>query len=118
MWYKGQGGKGKSMQEIVTKVLEAEKAGEQRIQEARSKAAEIRARADGEAQAKLQEAREQAARRSQEILDQARSQAQAEYEKAVQRSLEDNQMFFEKHEEQINRAAKAVVDLITAPEWS
>jgi vacuolar-type H+-ATPase subunit H len=76
MWYKGRGGTEKLMQEIVTKVLEAEKAGEQRIQEARSKAAEIRARADGEVQVKLQEAREQAARRSQEILDQARSQGQ------------------------------------------
>ena len=106
------------MQEIVTKVLEAEKEAEGRIQEARSKTAEIRAQADREVQVKLQEAREQAARRSQEILDKARSQARAEYEKAVQRSLEDNQLFFEKNEEQINRAAEAVVELITAPEWS
>jgi hypothetical protein len=36
----------------------------------------------------------------------------------VQRSLEGNQMFFEKNEEKINRAAEAVVELITAPEWS
>ena len=42
------------MQEIVTKVLEAEKEAEQRLQEARTKAGEIRAQADREVQEKLQ----------------------------------------------------------------
>jgi vacuolar-type H+-ATPase subunit H len=62
MWYKGRGGTEKPMQEIVTKVLEAEKAAEQGIQEARSKAGEIRARADREVQDTMQQAREQAGR--------------------------------------------------------
>lgn len=106
------------MQEIVTKVLEAEKAAEQRIQEARSKAGEIRAQADRDVQAKLEQAREQAARRSQEILDKARGQAQAEHEKALQQTEEDSRLFFENNERLIAKAAEAVVQIIITPQWS
>ena len=106
------------MQEIVTKVLEAEKAAEQRIQEARSKAGEIRAQADREVQAELQEAREQVSKRSQEILEQARNRSREEYEKALQRTQEENQEFFSKHGKQLTVAAEAVVRLITTPEWA
>ncbi len=106
------------MQEIVTKVLEAEKEAEATIQEARSKAGEIRAQADREVEAKLQEAREQASKRSQEILEKARNQARAEYEKSVQQTRDENQAFFHSHDEEINRAVEAVVSLIIAPEWA
>ena len=106
------------MQEIVSKVLETEKAAEQSIQEARARAGEIRAQVDREVQEKLQQAREQAASRAQEILEQARSQAQGEYEKAVRQSQDENREFFRKHEQQIDRAAEAVIMLVIAPEWS
>ena len=106
------------MQENVNKVLEVEKAAEQRIQEARSKAGEIRAKADKDVQAKHDEAREEAARRSQEILEQARNQATAEHDKALQQTQEENQLFFENHEEQIDEAAQTVVRMIIAPQWS
>ena len=106
------------MQEIVTRVLEAEKAAEQRIQEARSKAGDIRAQADREAQAALEQAREQAARGSQEILDKARSRARAEHEKALQQTEEENRLFFENNEPLFDKAAEAVVRIVTAPQWS
>ncbi|UCF97055.1 MAG: hypothetical protein JSV89_18055 [Spirochaetaceae bacterium] len=106
------------MQEIVTKVLEAEKAAEARIQEARSKAGEIRAQADREVQDALQQAREQAGKRSQEILEAARSRAQAEYEKAMQQTRDQDQEFFQNHEKDISRAVEAVIERIIAPEWT
>ena len=106
------------MQEIVTKVLEAEKAAEQRIQEARSNGGEIRAQADRDVQVRLEQAREQAVRRSQEILEQARSKAREEHEKTLQQAQEEDREFFQKQEEQLDRAAEAVVRIITAPQWS
>jgi V/A-type H+-transporting ATPase subunit G/H len=106
------------MQEIVTRVLEAEKEAETRIQEARSKAGEIRAQADREVEAAMQQAREQAGKRSQEILSRARSQAQEEYEKAVEQAREENQAYFRSHDEDINRVADSVLALITNPEWA
>jgi V/A-type H+-transporting ATPase subunit G/H len=106
------------MQEIVTQVLEAEKAAEERLQEARSRAGEIRAQADREVQEKLQQAREQAGRRSQEILEQARTRAGLAYEEALQKTRDENREFFQTQEEPINRAAEAVVALITIPQWS
>jgi V/A-type H+-transporting ATPase subunit G/H len=106
------------MQEIVTKVLEAEKAAGARIQEARSKAGEIRAQADQEVEATVQEARERAGKRSQEVLSEARSQAQEEYEEAVEQARGENQAFFKRHEEDINRAVESVLVLITSPEWA
>ena len=106
------------MQEIVTKVLEAEKAAEGRIQEARSKAGEIRAQAEQEVEATVQEAREQAAKRSQEILSRAHSQARKEYEEAVEQARDENQTFFKSHEAEINRAVESVLALITSPEWA
>ena len=106
------------MQEIITKVLEAEKAAEARIQEARSKAGEIRALADREVEATVQEAREQAGKRSQEILSRVRSQAQEEYEEAVEQARDENEAFFQSHEQDINRAAESVLALITSPEWA
>jgi V/A-type H+-transporting ATPase subunit G/H len=106
------------MQEIVTKVLEAEKAAEQRLQEARTRAAEIRAQADRDVQAKLEEARKQATLRSQEILEKARDRAKAEHDQAIQQAHDEDRDFFQTHEEQINRAAEAVVDLVISPEWS
>jgi V/A-type H+-transporting ATPase subunit G/H len=106
------------MQEIVTKVLEAEKAAERRIQEARSKAGEIRAQADRDVQAELEQARERAARRSQEIVDEARSQAETEHQKALQQTEEENRLFFEHNERLIDEAAEAVIRIITAPQWS
>jgi V/A-type H+-transporting ATPase subunit G/H len=106
------------MQEIVTRVLEAEKAAEERLREARSRAGEIRAQADREVQEMLQEAREQASRRSQEILEKARGQARLEYEKSLQKAQDENRDFFRTQEEPINRAAEAVVALITVPQWS
>jgi vacuolar-type H+-ATPase subunit H len=106
------------MQEIVTKVLEAEKAAEQGIQEVRSKAGEIRAQADREVHGTMQQAREQAGKRSQEILEAARSRAQEEYDKAVQQIRDENQAFFKNHEKEISRAVEAVIQGITAPEWT
>jgi V/A-type H+-transporting ATPase subunit G/H len=106
------------MQEIVTKVLEAEKAAEQRLQEARSKAEEIRAQADRDVQGKLERARQRAARRSQEIVEKARSQAQGEQERALQQTEDENRLFFENNEQLIVKAAEAVVQIITAPQWS
>ena len=106
------------MQEIVTKVLEAEKAAEQRIQEARSRAGEIRAQADRDVQAKLEQARERAARRSQEIVDEARSRAEAEHREALQQTEEENRLFFEHNERLIDKAAETVIRIITAPPWS
>lgn len=106
------------MQEIVTKVLEAEKEAEARIQETRSKAAEIRAQADREVEAAMQEARERAGKRAQEILSQARSQAQKEYEEAVEKARDENRTFFTSHEGDIDRAAESVIALITNPEWA
>jgi len=106
------------MQEIVTKVLEAEKSAEQRIQEARGKAGEIRAQADRAVQAKLEQARAQAAQRAREIVDKARSQAQGAHEKALQQTEEENRLFFENNEPLIIKAAEAVVRIITAPQWS
>jgi len=118
MWYKGRGGTDELMQEIVTKVLQAEKEAEARIQEARSKAAEIRATADREVQAMMQEARGQAGERSQEILSRARSQAQEEYEKAVEQARDENEAFLKRYEGEINRAAESVLTLITSLEWA
>ena len=118
MWYKGRERWGELMQEIVTKVLEAEQAAEQRIQEARSKAAEIRARSDRDVQARLQEAREQAGKRSQEILEKARAQVRAEHDKSLKQAQGENREFFQSHEHDIERAAEAVIRLVTAPEWS
>lgn len=109
------------MQEIITKVLEAEKAAEARIQEARSKAGEIRARAEREVEATVQEARDRAGKRSQEILSRSRGQAQEEYEEAVEKARNENQAFFQSHEEDINRAVESVlalITLITSPEWA
>ena len=106
------------MQEIVTKVLEAEKAAEQRIQEARSQAGEIRAQADRDVQAKLEQAREQAARRTREIVDKARSHAQEEHERALRQTEEENRLFFENNEPLMAKAVETVVRIITAPQWS
>ena len=106
------------MQEIVTRVLEAEKAAETRIQEARSRAGEIRARADQEVQVRIQEARERAAGRSREILAQARERARAEHEQAVDRAQGERQAFFERHGQAIDQAVEAVAALVTAPEWA
>ena len=105
------------MQEIVTKVLEAEKAAEARIQEARSKAGEIRAEADAKVQTTLREAREQAEKLSREIQENARSRAQDEYARSVQQTRADTLAFFEQHEEDIKRAVESVVTLLTTPEW-
>ena len=106
------------MQEIVTKVLEAEQAAEQRVQEARSRAAEIRARSDRDVQARLQKAREQAGKRSQEILEKARAQVRAEHDKSLKQAQDENLEFFQSHEQDIDRAVEAVIGLVTAPEWS
>jgi V/A-type H+-transporting ATPase subunit G/H len=106
------------MQEIVTKVLEAEKAAEARIQEARGRAAEIRAEADAKVQTRLHEAREQAERRSQEILDKARSRAQAEYAESVRQTRDETRIFFEEHAEEIERAVQSVIALLITPEWN
>lgn len=106
------------MQEIVTKVLEAEKAAEARIQEARKKAGEIRAQADAQVQTNLQEAREQAEKHSLEILEKARSRSRAEYEESLKQVRNETQVFFEQHEQDIKRAAKSVVRLLIAPGWN
>jgi V/A-type H+-transporting ATPase subunit G/H len=106
------------MQEIVTKVLEAEKAAEKRIQEARGKAADIRAQADRDVQATLEKARQQAAGGAQEIVDGARDRAEAEREKALRQTEEENRLFFEQNERLIDEAAQAVVHIITTPQWA
>jgi vacuolar-type H+-ATPase subunit H len=106
------------MQEIVTKVLETEKAAEAAIQEARNRAGEIRAEADREVEIIMREARERAGKRSQEVLSRARSQAREEYERAVEQARGENAAFFERHDEDINRARESVLALITSPEWA
>ena len=67
---------------------------------------------------RLEQAREQAARRSQEILEKARSRAREEHEQTLQRAQKEDREFFRKHEEQLDRAAEAVVRIIIAPQWS
>ena len=106
------------MQEIVSKVLDAEKEAEQGIQNARTEATEIRARADGDVQRMQEAAREQAAAASERILEQARGEARKEYEQAVKRAAEENRVFFERHETEIGGAVKAVYRLISTPVWA
>jgi V/A-type H+-transporting ATPase subunit G/H len=105
------------MQEIVTKVLAAEREAETKIQQARSEAGKIRAEADRKAQEGLQAAREQATGRSEETLAEARSQAQAKYEKALQQSRDESRAFFESRGKEIELAVQRVTSLIIAPEW-
>ena len=102
------------MQEIVSKVLEAEKAAEKCVQEAKAQAAEIRAQADRKVEQRMQEAREEAGRRLQEIVSRARSKSASEYEKAMTQAREENKVFLEHHDKDINIAVENVVALIVS----
>jgi vacuolar-type H+-ATPase subunit H len=91
------------MQEIVSKVLEAEQQAEQTITEARQKAASIRASAD--AQQQLQAA-----------LAAARAEAERARREKVGKAEREASTFLDEHQGALQALVEQVVALITAPE--
>jgi V/A-type H+-transporting ATPase subunit G/H len=104
------------MQEIVSKVLEAEQQAEQTITEARQKAASIRASADAEAAAKLAEARAAAQQQLQAALAAARAEAERARREKVGKAEREASTFLDEHQGALQALVEQVVALITAPE--
>jgi vacuolar-type H+-ATPase subunit H len=105
------------VEEIVGKILEAEKEAEQLVQEARTHAAELRAGSDSESEKTLGDARERARQRIQEAIGKARSDAEAERERKLAQIEAEGQRFLEEHAEGIGRAAEKIVSLLVQPEY-
>jgi len=104
------------MQEIVDKVLGAEREAEKTVQEARARAAEIRRQADEESERRLQEARERAQALVQESLTEARARAAGEQKQAREEAERRNARFLEERADALEAAVEAVVTLLMTPE--
>ena len=100
------------MQEIVTKVLEAEQA----LAEARQKAAALRAAADTQTTAALQEARGKAQELLQADLARARAEAEREAREQVQSAEREAAAFLESRQEALRNLVERVVQLAVSPE--
>ena len=105
------------MQEIVTKVLEAEQEAEQLLSDARKKAAELRAAADAEAAGRLQEARLAAQTLIQETLARTRAEAEAERARTVRQAELEAERFLQENQEALERVEGEVVALVITPEY-
>lgn len=103
------------MQEIVNKVLEAEKQAEQTLAEARQKAAAVRAEADALTATALQEARAQAQELLQTGLAEARAQAEGSSRELVRRAEQEAASFLEGRQEVLRALVERVVRLAAAP---
>lgn len=101
------------MEQIISKVLEAEQQAEQALGEARRKAAAIRAAADAESATRVQEARAKAKALSQETLAAARAEAEAARERAVAQAAGQAELFLQENQATLRRLVDQVVTLIT-----
>ena len=104
------------MQEIVSKVLEAEQQAEAIVREAGSKAAQIRREAEAEAEGALGQAREQAQDLVRQALEEARGQAALERRQAEEEAERHRERFLAERREAIEEAAEAVAFLLVTPE--
>ena len=104
------------MQEIVNKVLDAEKAAELALSEARQRAAGLRAEADTQTATALQEARAQAQELLQADLAKARAEAEREGREQVQRAEREAATFLESRRDTLRGLVERVVQLVISPE--
>ena len=104
------------MQEILTKVLEAEKQAELALTEARKEAAALRAAADAETATAIQEARVAAQELLQTSLAEARAEADRAGREQVQRAEREAATFLEGRQETLRGLVDRVVELVITPE--
>ena len=106
------------MEQIVARILEAEKEAEGVLQQARAKAAEVRSQADAQSEEHLKRAREEAHSRVQAALQRVRDETEQSRRQALERIEQDNSRFIEAQRETIQRTADRVLQLLLQPEFS
>lgn len=104
------------MEQMVSRILDAEKEAESVLQRARAKAAELRSQADAESEKLLQQTRQEAQERQRAALKRVREQIEQTRREALGRIEEANRSFLEQHGEAIERTSDKVVELVLKPQ--
>jgi vacuolar-type H+-ATPase subunit H len=116
-WYKIRVLDRTDMQEIVNKVLEAERQAEQTLAEARQKSSALRGEADAQAAAALQQARAQAQELLQAELAEARAEAERSTGEQVRKAHAEAESFLASRQEVLGDLVERVVQLAATPEY-
>lgn len=103
---------GSHMREAVEKVLGAEREAKEKIEQAKSLAAELKAAADKAAEAKLSEARENAAMLLRDRLDAARKEAAALLAEGQKSADAEAERWYAEREPELDSWARQVLDAV------
>ncbi len=106
------------MREVIEEILGTEKQAQRTVEDARKRAAEIRAHADAESADILARARADAQLLMREQGDAARERARAKHQAAVGQATEENRIFLQQQEAGLEQLVDRVVRIILRPEQS
>ena len=104
------------MREVIEEILGKEKDALRVVDEARARAAEIKAKVEVETAAILAAAREESQKLIRAETTRAREEARAAHEAAVRKAEEENARFLERQAGKLERLVDEVVKLITSAE--
>ena len=104
------------MREVIEEILGKEKDAQRAVEAAKTRAAEIKARADAEAAGILSAAREEAQRILRNEAEKARGEVRAAHRLAVEAAENENALFLERHRPTLDGLVTDVVRLILTPE--
>ncbi len=104
------------MREVIEEILGKEKDAQRTVEAAKSRAAELKAKADVESAGNLSAAREEAQRILRDEAEKARSEAREAHRLAVEAAEKQNAGFLERHRPTLEALVADVVRLILTPE--
>jgi len=104
------------MREVIEEILGKEKDAQRAVEEARARAAEIKAKAELDAAAAVSSARDEAQRILKDEAEKARERVRLTHRKAVEAAEAENARFLERQRPTLEALVGRVVELIVTPE--
>ena len=104
------------MEEIIGRIIEAEKNAEKILKDARTRESELRTRVERESVERLDRARREAKRRFEEKVGEAREKGRKTLEEAIRTAEEKSREFQDRNRKRMEEIAEKVVRLIVSPE--
>lgn len=108
---------GACMEEIIERIVQAEKNAEKLLEDARTSESALRARVEQESAGKLEKARLEGKRRYEQKVADAREKGKRGFDEAIQDAERRSREFQARNGDRLESIAEKVVELVVTPEY-
>ena len=105
------------MEEIIKRIVQAEKNAEKLLEDARARESKLRARVEQESAERLEKARLESKENLERKVEDARKKGKSDFNEAVRNAEESSQDFQNQNQERLENITEKIVGLVVTPEY-